>query len=135
MDALNGTSTLGAAAASQPRVKSGDEANNMDFLQFLVMQLKNQSPLNPADSQSMMQQMAMMQMVSETRMMRTELKEWAQAQSLSGASALVGRNVSVMDGGAELYQGKVQSVSFREGHVTVKMGGVDFPLKQVVDVH
>ncbi|MBM3460586.1 MAG: hypothetical protein FJX76_00605 [Armatimonadetes bacterium] len=133
MQALNNlTQTANSLATGSAKVQKN--GNEMDFMQFLVAQLKNQSPLNPQNSDSMMQQMAMMQMVSETRQLRTELKDWAQAQGLAGASNLVGRTAKVLNNDGQPMMGQVEAVAIRDGRVSVRMAGLEYPLSKIYDV-
>ena len=99
------------------------------FLQLLTAQLKNQTPLEPVDNESFMNQMASYSTMQEQRDLNTNLLKLldyqgalARVQGLSEGSALLGKEVTYTgDGGTEAH-GTVQSVFVTEtGDVKLKL--------------
>jgi len=96
LNALNGASAAGSAAAARP---AREDVGAQDrFLRLLVAQMKNQDPLNPLDNAQVTSQMAQIQTVAGVERLNTTVESlsghFAQLQALQGAS-LVGRDVLV----------------------------------------
>ena len=105
----------------------------MDFSKLLVAELKNQDPGKPTDSDALMSQLAMMQMVTEIHALKTSMSEWASTQGLAGASSLVGRTVSVTNG-QTVTSGQVSSVAVSQGSMTVLINGQAFPVSSIQEI-
>jgi flagellar basal-body rod modification protein FlgD len=108
---------------------SGATFGDNPFMQLLTAQLKNQTPLQPVDNTSFMNQMASystMQQQSQLNANLLKLLDYqgalARMQGLSEGSALLGKEVTYAgDGGAEAH-GTVQSVFVTEsGDVKLKL--------------
>lgn len=118
----NGNAVMGTRAATM-----GDNP----FLTLLTTQLRNQTPLEPVDNESFMNQMASFTTMQEQRDLNGNLLKLldfqgvlARVQGLSQGSALLGKEVSYAgDGGAEA-SGRVESVFVAEtGEVRLKLDG------------
>jgi flagellar basal-body rod modification protein FlgD len=101
------------------------------FLTLLTTQLRNQTPLEPVDNESFMNQMASFTTMQEQRDLNGNLLKLldfqgvlARVQGLSQGSALLGKEVSYAgDGGVEA-SGRVESVFVAEtGEVRLKLDG------------
>jgi flagellar basal-body rod modification protein FlgD len=118
----NGNAVMGSRAATM-----GDNP----FLTLLTTQLRNQTPLEPVDNESFMNQMASFTTMQEQRDLNGNLLKLldfqgvlARVQGLSQGSALLGKEVSYAgDGGVEA-SGRVESVFVAEtGEVRLKLDG------------
>lgn len=118
----NGNAVMGTRAATM-----GDNP----FLTLLTTQLRNQTPLEPVDNESFMNQMASFTTMQEQRDLNGNLLKLldfqgvlARVQGLSQGSALLGKEVSYAgDGGVEA-SGRVESVFVAEtGEVRLKLDG------------
>lgn len=140
MTTINATSSttnggvLGTTAASY---------TDTTFLQLLTAQLENQTPLNPVDDASFMNQMASYTTMSEQREMNTNLLKLldyqgllARSQGLSQGSALLGKEVTYTGDDGEPATGKVESLSVGEsGDVMLKLdGGQEINLRTVTGI-
>lgn len=125
---------LSAALTSPSSSKGAIQQNQVDFMSLLVAQLKNQSPMDPTNSDQMMQEMAAMQTATEVSGMRTDLKSWSQVQGLASATSMIGHNASVIGVNGLMMQGPVTSVSFKNNAITVNVMGNDYPLNQILQV-
>ncbi|MBX3463715.1 MAG: hypothetical protein KF830_11120 [Planctomycetes bacterium] len=130
----SGNQVLGTRAASY-----GDNP----FLQLLTAQLKNQTPLEPVDNESFMNQMASYSSMQEQRELNTNMLKLldyqgllARIQSLSEGSALLGKEVSYTTGGGEPLQGRVAAVFVAEsGEVRLRLSeGAEIDLRQVTGI-
>ena len=118
-----GTPVLGTTPAA------GDNT----FLSLLTAQLKNQTPLEPVDNASFMNQMASYSSMEEQRALNGNMLKLldyqgllARIQSLSEGSALLGKDVTYADENGDAVTGKVESVFVGEtGDVKLKLAGGD----------
>lgn len=125
------TDTSSATAAA---TAAASAANNMDFLQLIVAQMKNQNPMDPTSSDQMVQSMSMMQLVNETHQMNAKMAGWAQSQGLLLGANIIGGEATVRTSeGAEI-KGKVESVAVNNSEVKIKVKNQLYPLSSVVNV-
>ena len=130
----NGTSVL-----STSKAKYGDN----QFLTLLTEQLKNQTPLEPVDNESFMNQMASYTSMEEQRELNGNMLKLldyqgvlARLQGLSEGSALLGKEVTFAgEAGAEA-KGTVESVYVAEsGDVRLKLtDGKELDLRAVLGI-
>ena len=131
--------TDGTAVLSSRRASYGDNP----FLRLLTEQLKNQTPLEPVDNESFMNQMASYTTMQEQRDLNTNLLKLldyqgvlARVQGLSQGSALLGKEVSYLGEGGKETQGQVSSVFVTEtGDVRLKLAdGKEIDLRTVTGI-
>jgi flagellar basal-body rod modification protein FlgD len=117
-----------AHAASAAQTRSGSEASGgeesggtngilgqNDFLKLMIAQLQAQNPLEPGNSNEVLDQLAQLTQVEQT----TNL---ANANELSGAVQMIGRSVTYNSGSGESLTGTVESVQSNASGVTVTVG-------------
>lgn len=126
--------TGGAAGATSPAATKPNAAANMDFLQLIVTQMKNQNPLDPTSSDQMVQSMSMMQIVNETHQMNTKMTGWAQSQGLLLGANIIGGQATVRDSAGAEVKGVVNAVSVNNGEVQVQVGKDFYPLSSIIHV-
>jgi flagellar basal-body rod modification protein FlgD len=68
------------------------------FLTLLVAQMKNQDPMSPMESTDYIAQLATFSQVEQSIQMNTKLDSMLQANTLSQATGLIGKEVESMDG-------------------------------------
>ncbi|MCA8975843.1 MAG: hypothetical protein KDC98_14065 [Planctomycetes bacterium] len=120
MNSVGGTSVLSTQKASY-----GDNP----FLRLLTEQLRNQTPLEPVDNESFMNQMASYSNMQEQKDLNTNMLKLldyqgvlARMQGLSQSSALLGKEVSYVDAQGHEASGKVESVYVsEEGSVRLRL--------------
>lgn len=125
----SGTGVLGTTRAAY-----GDNP----FLNLLVTQMRTQTPLDPVDNQSFMQQMAQFSSMEEQRAINDNLLRLldfqgllARLQGLGEGSALLGKEVTFLRDGKE-QSGTVESVYVDDdGEVRAKVGEHDIALREV----
>ena len=104
------TSSLGGAS------ESNQTADYDDFLTLLTTQMKNQDPLNPADSSAFVEQLATFSSVEQQVQMNNKLDELISQNSLLTWSELagwVGREVTA-SGAGMAYEGEPLSLKVPE---------------------
>jgi flagellar basal-body rod modification protein FlgD len=138
-----GLSALGNSTLSNELGSSGGTFGDNPFLRLLTEQLRNQTPLEPVDNESFMNQMASyssMQQQSELNQNMLALLDFqgllARMQGLSQGSALLGKEISYEDPTGGTVTGVVESVYVAEdGEVRLRLaGGNDISLREVTSI-
>lgn len=120
---------------------SGGGFDENPFLEILVTQMQNQSPLNPVDDNSFMEQMASFNNMEEQKQLNENLLELlnfqgllAKLQGLSEGSALLGKQITYDQNGLE-GKGIAESVFVNEeGELRIVVGGDEISVHQVTGV-
>ncbi len=108
------SSGQGSAAVSNP---SGTLGQN-DFLKLMIAQLQAQNPMDPANTNEFMGELAQFTQVEQ-------LTNLAQANELSSAVSLIGRTVVYSTGSGGRGTGQVTSAQSTSSGTTVTVEGVD----------
>ena len=86
----------------------------MDFLNLLVTQLKNQDPMSPMDSENMSAQLAQFSELQQLEEMNSSFGEMLESAQRSYAGSLIGKDISysatAADGSTESLSGEVEEV-------------------------
>ncbi|MFT7679563.1 MAG: flagellar basal-body rod modification protein FlgD [Planctomycetota bacterium] len=130
----------GGGAANGP---TSAELKSNDFMALLVAQLQNQDPTSPMEGQDFSAQLAQFSSLEEMQSMNKNLElmanlnqENALLSQLTTASGLIGMNVDYIDPNTgESQSGEVGSVRLEAGLTMVRVGGLDVPLANVLEVH
>lgn len=136
---VSSTTSSGTGVLSTSNAKFGDNP----FLKLLTEQLKNQTPLEPVDNESFMNQMASYTSMQEQRDLNSNMLKLldyqgvlARAQGLSQGSALLGKEVTFAGEGGETSTGTVDSIYVAEsGDVRLKLtDGKEVDLRSVLGI-
>lgn len=110
--------------------EESDESNSYmsfdSYLKLLVAQMQNQDFNNPMDDSEVLAQMAQYSMLEG-------IKNMTQQSSISYATSLVGKVVTVDDGGGA-YTGAVESVTVRNGEPYLMIDGMSYKSDTVTDI-
>ena len=106
----------GSSAPSSPQNANGMLGQN-DFLKLMIAQLQAQDPLQPANTNEYINELAQFTQVEQT----TNL---ANANELSGAVQLIGRTVAYNNPSGAVAVGIVQSVQSNASGTTVTVEGI-----------
>jgi len=139
------TSNVSSTTSSGTGVMSTSSASFGDnpFLKLLTEQLKNQTPLEPVDNESFMNQMASYTSMQEQRDLNSNMLKLldyqgvlARAQGLSQGSALLGKEVTFATEGGKTSSGTVDSIYVAEsGDVRLKLtDGKEVDLRSVLGI-
>lgn len=137
INTLNSTGRVGVLST-----RSATYGDN-PFLKLLTEQLRNQTPLEPVDNESFMNQMASYTTMQEQRDLNANLLELldyqgvlARSQGLSQGSALLGKEVDYLGEDGEVAQGTVESVFVAEsGDVRLRLAsGTEVDLRKVLGI-
>lgn len=137
ISSLNGAGGTGVLSTS--KATYGDNP----FLRLLTEQLRNQTPLEPVDNESFMNQMASYTSMQEQRDLNANMLKLldyqgllARVQGLSQGSALLGKQVTFAGADGQAGSGRVESVFVAEsGDVRLKLAdGEQIDLRQVLGI-
>lgn len=142
-------SATGNATSTAPTSKStGKEVHDLkdldinQFLQLMVTELTNQDPLNPMDNTQLVQQIGELRSIAASDQLTTTLQAVQTQQSLTTASALIGKTVKALTKDNQEVTGKVDAVSVQvdekdntKRSYQVKIGDQTIDLKNVREVN
>lgn len=102
--------------------ETNDALGKDDFLKLLVMQLKNQDPLEPLKNQDFIAQLAQFNSLEQMINLNTSFNQMLLVQTLTEASSFIGKEVSWFDADGNAQTGVVDSVSVLNGTPTLIVG-------------
>jgi flagellar basal-body rod modification protein FlgD len=105
---------------NNPVVTEPEELSSSEsFMTLMLEQLKNQDPMNPADSNAMTQQLAALNTVEQLISLNSIMEDMATQSQLADATALIGNYVEGIDGDSNIITGVVDHVEMIEGAATL----------------
>lgn len=142
---MNTTAVSTTSSATGNTVLGTDQASFADntFLRLLTAQLQNQTPLEPVDNESFMNQMASYSSMEEQRALNGNMLKLldyqgllARIQSLGEGSALLGKDVTFDAEDGTQTSGRVESVFIADtGDVRLKLaGGQEIDMRAVTGI-
>lgn len=125
----------GAATSVPATSTTASSALDQDmFLRLMVAQLRNQDPMNPAESSEFLAQTAQFTSLEKLEKVADLSAQAFSAQMAFGASSLVGRTVTYSDGEGVEATGLVSSVRFGPAGPALLIDGSEVSLDRVVAV-
>ncbi|MBT9175950.1 MAG: Basal-body rod modification protein FlgD [Firmicutes bacterium] len=112
----------------------GGELGKEAFLKILLAQMRNQDPLNPADSTAMIAQLAQFSSLEQMQNLNNKIDQLLEVQLLGELSGLVGRNVTFSGENDEVLQGTVQSLIWNGNRSQLRIDDMLIPLGRVLEV-
>jgi len=105
------------------------------FMQLLLIQLRNQSPLDPMKDREFMSQLTQLNSLQELQKLNQTMQSFRQASQLRDSAHLIGKEVEVKAGGSPSRIGLVRGVSLERDEVILTFAdGTTAPLTDVVAV-
>jgi len=92
IDAIVNNNSLPAAGTTPGSALGKDE-----FLKLMMIQMRNQDPLNPMDNQAMLSQMAQFSSLEQMSNLNSNMSQQQASQGLMQATGLLGRRVEIID--------------------------------------
>ncbi len=124
IDAIVSSNQLPAAAGT-----SGEVLGKDDFLNLMLIQMRNQDPLNPMDNQAMLSQMAQFSSLEQMSNLNDTIAGQQASDTFMQATGLLGKQVTIWDPNSSPDQpstltSKVSAVRFTESgpQVTLENG-------------
>ena len=134
---INPVASTTAAAGSQPATPVRAPKQSMDgemFMNLLVIQLKNQDPSSPMDTNAMMGQTTQLAMMEKlTELSATSGQDFS-LQMRSSAAALIGKTVSYTGPDGSTASGTASSVSFAGATPQVSVNGTSIAMDALTGV-
>ena len=133
----NGTNgASGSSGTTSSTATSGGLASITpdDFLKMLITELQNQDPMNPTNTDQIMQQISEIRNIQATSDLTSTLSSVALGQSLATASNLIGRQVEGLGADGSQISGAVSSVSIKNGSPELNVGGQTLTLANITSV-
>lgn len=106
------------------------------FLQLLVAQLKNQDPQKPMDDTSFIAEMAQFSSLEQMQNLNQTMSKQQQFQSLTQASGMIGKYVSLQDSAdnSMTITGQVSEVRANGSTVNVVIDGKEYDASTITNV-
>jgi flagellar basal-body rod modification protein FlgD len=104
------------------------------FLKLLVAQLKYQDPMNPASNEEFIATTAQFTTIEKLDELATQSAISSQVNALATASALIGREITVLDADGSPQTTTVLRGEFAAGQLTLQTGRGPVTLDQVVSL-
>jgi flagellar basal-body rod modification protein FlgD len=114
ISSLLGNSTSNSAGSSGTTDTKPHDLKDLDinqFLQLMVTELTNQDPLNPMDNTQLVQQIGSIRDIAATDKLTNTLGSLSAQQSLTTASALIGKQVTALTTDNQNISGTVDRVT------------------------
>ena len=131
---ISNTNILTANTTTTP----SNTVDKTTFLKLLVMQMRDQDPLNPMSSENFMGQIAQFNQLEQSINLNDSFDNFMSFQALTQASSLIGKDVQAIyqgDEGNEMVNGKVDEVIFINNTPILKLSsGYEVPIQSVVRV-
>lgn len=117
--------------AAAPTVKPTQSMDSAMFMKMLVIQMKNQDPSSPMDTNAMIGQTTQLAMMEKLTELSTNSGADLSIQMRTAAAALIGKQASYNGPDGTPVKGEVTSVSFSGTTPTVSIGGKNIDLATV----
>jgi len=117
MNELSGISDLGQAEDTSTRVQNRNEMSREDFFEIMTLQLQQQDPMSPMESENFLNQLVSMQSLDTMEVLTESLSSFVDNQSFTTASGLLGKEVVTSNN----VKGKVDQVVREGDEVTIKV--------------
>ncbi|MHC4512501.1 MAG: flagellar hook capping FlgD N-terminal domain-containing protein [Planctomycetota bacterium] len=135
MNAINGLNLTGGTSVLSAQ---GGSFGDNPFLQLLITEMRNQTPLEPVDNANFMQQVAAFSSMEEQKELNDNMLRLldfqgvlARLQGLSEGSALLGKVVTYQKGDKTM-KGTVDSVFVnQEGEVRLRVGNDEIGMREI----
>lgn len=108
--------------------------DSSQFMQLLLVQLRNQNPLEPMDNSDLLGQMTQLNSLEQLRSINQALGRLAGRGQLLEAATLIGKLVHAVIGDGPEVTGTVTGISQFEDQVMLWLGEQEVPLESVIRV-
>ena len=106
-----------------------------EFLQLLVVQMRNQDPMKPMSDTEFIAQMAQFSNLEQTKEMSGDIAKLRQSTAFNQGTALMGKQVRLLSGENTFTKGIVTDLTVKDGEVSLIVNGKTYELGQVVSVN
>ncbi len=135
---MSSVSALSSTAATQDSF-AGEAFAGLevgDFLNMLITELRNQDPLDPADSSEILNQITQIKEIHASEALTTTLHSLFMGQSLATAASMMGKwVVQLDDDNTVLAAGEIECVWIEDGKPRFQVGDDVLGLQEVSQVY
>ena len=138
--ATTSTSSLASSLASlNPATSTSSSTpqktlSAQDFMQLLTVQMENQDPTTPMDSNQEMQQIVQISSMQNMSTMSTDLTQMTASQTWSLANSYLGRNVTLNDTSGNAVSGQISAIDTSGSTPNVQVNGTYYPLANLTSI-
>ena len=105
-----------------------------EFLKLLVVQMRNQDPMQPVSDTEFIAQMAQFSSLEQTKSMGADIAKLRQGNDFLQATNLLGKNVHLTIGNMAFTKGIVTDLNVKDGEARIIVGNKTYTLDQVNSV-
>ena len=105
-----------------------------EFLKLLVVQMRNQDPMEPVSDTEFIAQMAQFSSLEQTKTMGADIAKLRQGNDFLQATNLLGKEVRLITGDLEFTKGIVTDLNVKDGEARIIVGNKTYTLDQVTSV-
>lgn len=128
------TAAPGGLYSTKPTRTPKNSLDSEAFMNLLVMQLRNQDPSSPMDTNQMISQTTQLAMMEKLTNLDKTSQEAFGLQMRTAAAALIGQTVSYIDKDGETRTGVASSVSYAGAVPVVMVGDQKINLDKILGV-
>ena len=136
-EAVRANSVSGYGTASRTAAPTLDSAGQqqINYLNLLITQLRNQNPLEPMDNNQMAMQLAQLSQLQELETMNGSFKDLLTATQAKYAASLIGKNVMFMPEGEQTaLMGQVGGIEMVDGEPRLCIGNYSVPVGNILGI-
>jgi flagellar basal-body rod modification protein FlgD len=118
--------TAGAAQTAGPSAATGNAYSDLssnEFMDIMLQELQNQDPLDPNDSQALLDQISSLRSIESNMALQEAMETLVTQNSVSSASGLIGQYVEGLDANNEQVSGLVDSLRVEDGEPVLMLEG------------
>ena len=126
-----------SSSATQPTTNSTafSALDTQQFVQIIFTELSNQDPLQPSDSNALLQELSTLRSIQSDTDLSTQLQSLVGENEWASASNLIGKTISGLNDASTRVQGTVRSVSrTTDGTVLNLVSGDRVPVSNVDEI-
>jgi flagellar basal-body rod modification protein FlgD len=125
LSSILNSNTNAVESASSSTTNASTQLTPTDFINFMVTELQNQDPLDPTDSNQMLQQMSEIGQLQSQDSLQTSLTGMVQQNQVAAASNMIGKLVAGTDANSNSISGVVSAVQVTSSGVNLQLSTGD----------
>jgi len=135
MTTINPTTASSTGITATPKTTGAGSLTSNDFMNLMLKQLQNQDPLNPTDSNALLQQISQISTLQSNQTLQTSLTNMTLQQTIGSAGNLIGKTVQGIDANGNSATGAVTAVQVQNQQVYLGLdNGSVLPMSNVTAI-
>lgn len=122
---MDAVSSLLNSTSSNTSGRGMSQLNSEDFTKLIITELTKQDPLQPNDTNALLNQIATIRSIESDTNLNSSLTSLVRQNDFASASTLIGKTISGISEENERVSGQVESISRTSSGTTVKLVGGD----------